>query len=83
MAPKIEGSLNRDGTKSDVITGGAAGDHTVTGIKLTDTLLSVINMDTQADLTSEFTISAADTINNGGGTATVAEQLQVLYSSSN
>lgn len=70
-----------------VISGGAAGNHTVTGILTTDTLISVahINLDataaniTAADLTSEFTISAADTINNTGGTATSSDKLLVTY----
>jgi hypothetical protein len=33
------------------------------------------------DLTGEFSISAADTINNGGGTDTTGNQLLVIYGS--
>jgi hypothetical protein len=65
------------------ISGGAAGDHTVTGIKTTDYLLSVMHWTpttlVPADLTSEFTISAANTINNTGGTATTGDFLVVYY----
>jgi hypothetical protein len=59
------------------VIGAAAGDITVTGIKTTDTLLAVEaitfggGLPTAVQgLTSEFTISADDTINNTGGTAT-------------
>jgi len=64
-----------------LIAGGSAGDHTVTGIATTDTLVSVIHntAGTLADLTGEFTISAADTINNVGGTDTSSDQLLVTY----
>lgn len=66
------------------ISGGAAGDHTVTGIKTTDKLISVIHWTpttlVPADLTSEFTISAANTINNTGGTDTSGDFLLVYYS---
>lgn len=62
-----------------VIAGGAAGNHTVTGILTTDILLAVIDLTTEADLTSEFTITATDTINNGGGTDTTGDNLLVLW----
>lgn len=61
------------------IVGGAAGDHTVTGIKLGDELINVLNVTVGGDLVEEFTITAADTINNAGGTSTVAENLLVRY----
>ena len=64
------------------IAGGAAGNHTVTGIALGDTLISVLHH-TQgadmADLTSEFSITATDTINNAAGTNTTSDDLIVLY----
>ena len=51
--------------KTAVISGGAAGDHTVTGIAADDQLVEVIyfagagsDVTDVADLTSEFTISA-------------------------
>lgn len=81
----IEGSLRRDAVKSTIIAGGAAGNHTVTGIKAADTLVAVLHADftdaseTGADITSEFTISAANTINNAAGTATTGGFLAVTY----
>jgi len=69
-----------------VINGGAAGDHTVTGINTGDELLLVLyvagagtDVTDVADLTGEFSITAADTINNTGGTATTGGKLLVLY----
>ncbi len=73
------------GIVQTIIAGGAAGAHTVTGIKTTDTLLAVIEMDftdaseTGADLLSEFTISATDTIDNTAGTDTSGGFLLVTY----
>lgn len=75
-------------SKNAVISGGAAGNHTVTGITTADLLLSVLyypisggNVTSVSDLTSEFTISALDTINNTGGTATTGGKLEVRYRS--
>jgi hypothetical protein len=58
------------------IIGGSAGDHTLTGITTDDKLQKVYDVafgggvpTAVADLTSEFSISAANTINNTGGTA--------------
>jgi hypothetical protein len=73
------------------IKGGAAGDHTVSNIETTDTLLAVqaISWDTDGDvdevtgLLSEFTISAADTINNTGGTNTSDMLLAVTVAAGN
>lgn len=68
-----------------IIAGGSAGAHTVTGIETTDDLLAVIEIDgtdaseTYADLTSEFSISADDEIDNTGGTDTTGSGLVVLY----
>jgi adhesin HecA-like repeat protein len=70
------------------VAGAAAGNLTVTGIKVGDVLKSVVgfilvegapNTLTILDLTSEFTITAADTINNTGGTASTAGMLFVTY----
>ena len=68
--------------KCTAIPEGAAGNHTVTGISTDDTLLAVVGWKptlsegtpntiavAAVNLTSEFTITAADTINNTGGTA--------------
>lgn len=69
-----------------IISGGAAGDHTVTGIATTDKLVMVLHLAGAGsdvtdieDLTSEFSISAADTINNDGGTSSASGKLLVLY----
>lgn len=80
-----------------LVNGGAAGDITVTGITVDDTLEAVfaaaftINSGTPADddpidltssvgdVTSEFTITADDTINNTSGTATTDNILFVSY----
>lgn len=61
--------------------GGAAGNITVTGIAVGDTLVSVIGVkdsdQSLHDFTSEFSITAANTINNVGGTATTGYHLAV------
>lgn len=68
--------------KVTAIAEGAAGNHTVTGITTDDVLLAVVGHKlalaegtpntitvTALNLTSEFTITAANTINNTGGTS--------------
>lgn len=81
----IEGAIPRNAVKTTIIAGGAAGNHTVTGIKTRDTLVAVLHSDytdaseTGQNLTSEFSISAADTINNTGGTDTTGGFLVVTY----
>ena len=69
-----------------LISGGAAGNHTVTGIKTDDELFLVLylagagtDVTDVSDLTGEFSISADNTINNTGGTATTGGKLLVLY----
>jgi len=68
-----------------LVAGGAAGDHTVTGIALGDDIVFVGHLSTAAaiatlaDLTSEFSITAADTINNTDGTDTTNDQLMVIW----
>lgn len=63
--------------------GATAGDVTVTGVATTDTLVWVgvlttaASIATYADLTSEFSITGTDTINNTGGTSTANNQLIV------
>lgn len=66
------------------VTGGAAGDHTVPGIDVGDGLILVMHITTlvaatAADITSEFSITAANTINNTGGTDTTSDLLFVVY----
>lgn len=67
--------------KAALIAGGAAGNHTVTGIATADNLVMVLHNTAGvfADLTSEFIISAANTINNAAGTDTSSDQLLVIY----
>ncbi len=73
--------------KGTCIAGGAAGDHTVTGIASGDELVLVARLDrdgTAANIditaiTSEFTITGANTINNAAGTNTTGDSLLVLY----
>ena len=68
-----------------LVVGGAAGDHTVAGIAVGDDIVWVGHFTTAAaiaslaDLTSEFTITAANTINNVGGTDTTNDQLMVIW----
>lgn len=80
VAPTRKGKLVQT-----VVAGGAAGNITVTGITQQDELVGVLSLDfTDAsegaeDLLAEFTISAADTINNTGGTASTGGFLLVTY----
>lgn len=74
------------GLKVAVATGGAAGNITVTGISTDDQLLAVIefagagtDVTNLTDRTAEFSITAANTINNTGGTATTGDKLLVFY----
>jgi hypothetical protein len=62
-----------------ILTGGAAGAHTVPGITAASVLLAVTDLTDLVDLTSEFTITADDTIDNTGGTATTSDKLQVWW----
>lgn len=76
--------LNRSGERLQmkVVAGGAAGNITVTGVSTDDRLVSVIQQDgakALIDLTGEFTITAANTINNTGGTNTTGHVLVVTY----
>jgi hypothetical protein len=79
--------------KTAIVAGAAAGDHTVTGIRVGtqgksasnpgDQLIAVWEQDGTTgllvDRTSEYTISADDTINNTGGTTSVGDFLVVFY----
>jgi hypothetical protein len=74
----IEGALGRN-TKQTVVSGAAAGNVTVTGVTSSDRLVSVVNVTDGTDLTAEFSITGANTINNTGGTATTSKKLLVQY----
>lgn len=76
--------------RSAVVDGGAAGDITVTGIEAQDEILSVYHISVTTnftdtislgseDLTSEFSVSADDTINNTGGTSSASGLLLVVW----
>ena len=82
----IEGAIPRSAIRQAVVAGAAAGNITVTGIKTRDTLVSVLHMagagtavTDVANLVTEFTISAANTINNTGGTSSASGKLVVTY----
>lgn len=69
---------------STTAAGGAAGDITVTGVDLaTSVVVSVVAIkdadQSVLDLTDEFEVSADDTINNTGGTATTGYHLAVVW----
>lgn len=81
----IEGAIPRDAVKTTIVAGAAVGNVTITGIKTTDKLVSVLHVDFNdtaevgADRTSEFAITAADTINNAGGTSSSGGFLVVTH----
>jgi hypothetical protein len=82
----IEGAIPRNAVTQAVVAGAAAGNITVTGIKTRDTLVSVLravgggtDVTDVTNLTAEFSITAANTINNTGGTATTGSKLIVTY----
>ncbi len=66
-------------------TGGVAGNITATGVAVGDTLLSVVGVKTSDqsvhDFSSEFTITATNTINNSGGTTTAGYVLTITWRS--
>jgi hypothetical protein len=69
--------------KTATIAGGAAGDFTVTGIAASDELVAVWEQDGTSkllvDRTAEFSITAANTINNTGGTALTGDNVIVAW----
>lgn len=73
--------------KMSLAAGGTAGNFTVTGITTSDSIRSVWSarylttgaINSVADLTSEFSVTAANTINNTGGTNTTYRLLYVLW----
>lgn len=80
----FQGGVNQITTP---VVGGAAGTLTLTGITTDDKLVKVYavaydadgDASSVADLTSEFSISAANTITNAGGTATTDRMLFVTW----
>lgn len=82
----IEGAIPRDAVRQAVVAGATAGNLTVAGLKARDRLVSVLFADGAgvavedvADLTGEFTITGANTINNAGGTATTGGKVIVTW----
>lgn len=75
--------------RSRHVAGAAAGNITVAGIKLGDRIIEVSGFGlTEAapntfsgivDLTSEFTVTADNTINNTGGTSSAAKILHITW----
>lgn len=71
--------------KVNLLAGAAAGNITLTGIAVGDELAFVgvfttaASIATLADLTAEFSVTATNTINNTGGTATTNNQLLVMW----
>jgi hypothetical protein len=66
--------------RSATVAGGAAGNLTVAGITVFDKLVTVLDVSAaDANLVDEFTVTAADTINNTGGTATTDMILLVQW----
>jgi hypothetical protein len=79
----ITGSKIANPIKVSLISGGAAGNHTVSGIKTNDELIAVLEQHGTSglltDLSTEFSIKKADTIDNTGGTATSSDKLLIFY----
>ena len=65
------------------ITGGSAGNHTVSRIRESDHLVAVTEVTTTTaalvDRTAEFSITANGVINNSGGTDTSGDGLLVIW----
>lgn len=64
------------------IAGDVAGDHTVAGVGASDTLVSVVRVTAAGAysvITSEFTVDAANTLNNDAGTDTSDDILHVEW----
>ena len=79
----VTGAKITNPIKVSLINGGSAGVHTVTGIKIGDELISVLEQNGTSglltDLTTEFAIVKVDTISNSGGTNTSSDKLLILY----
>jgi len=65
---------------SRLVAGAAAGNLTVTGIKKGDNLIIVQDLGVaSANIASQFTVTADDTINNTGGTSTATHNVLVVW----
>jgi hypothetical protein len=74
----FETGVNKGFVMAQTITGGTAGNLTVSKIKKGDHLVNVTDF-TSGDLTSEFSITADGTINNGGGSSTATHLVMVIW----
>jgi hypothetical protein len=86
LGDQLRRFLDHSGERTEValVAGGAAGLFTVSGIATVDRLIAVQELvanGAHTDLTGEFSISAADEIDNTGGTDTTWNQLLVIYGS--
>lgn len=76
-------SKNKGFIMAQAVSGGAAGNLTVSKIKKNDHLVAVIAMrgtvDGAGDLTSQFRIVSDGVINNTGGTATTSMMVLVIW----
>lgn len=64
------------------IAGDAAGNHTVSGVGASDTLVSVVRVTSagvHTVLTSEFSVDSANTLDNTSGTDTTGDILHVEW----
>jgi len=79
----ITGSKITNPIKIALISGGAAGNHTVSGLTIRDELIAVFEQNGTSgiltDLSTEFSIKKANTIDNTGGTATSSDKLLIFY----
>lgn len=65
-----------------VITGGAAGTHTVNGVGASDTVVSVVRITSagvHSVITGEFSVDSADTLDNTAGTDTTGDTLRIEW----
>jgi hypothetical protein len=69
------------GPVTKIVAGAAAGNVAVAGIAVGDKLVSVLyhSADDIVDLTSQFSVTAVNTINNTGGTVSTGGKLIVIF----
>ena len=86
MPDRAVSLANVGAVKQTVVTGGAAGSHTVAGITTADSILSVVYhvgagtaVTDISSITGEFTITGANTIANAGGTDTTGGKFIVTW----
>lgn len=79
----VTGAKITNPIKIALVAGAAAGDITVSGVGISDELIGVFQQHATtkllSDLSTEFSIVKADTINNTGGSSTNTHTLLVFY----